>query len=163
MFYRRGQIVGKLSDEGLKQVLNRVSDQTSGAKTTVHVSYRIPLLIYPVWGGSRLIPYPTIDLFSLKRVTWVSVHHYWFIQSYCYTGHLRFRIPLSMYLIFSGHVSYRSPFIDLFFISLPSDWTPGSNVVLHMRRVKLIFNLRKNFKGIFGGVTFIFYFRWRKL
>ncbi|KAF8367466.1 hypothetical protein PRIPAC_85295 [Pristionchus pacificus] len=37
---RRGQIVGKLSDEGLKQVLNRVSDQTSGAKTTVHFDRR---------------------------------------------------------------------------------------------------------------------------
>ncbi|GMR54056.1 hypothetical protein PMAYCL1PPCAC_24251 [Pristionchus mayeri] len=36
---RRGQIAGKLSDEGLKQILNRVSDQTQ-AKTTVHFDRR---------------------------------------------------------------------------------------------------------------------------
>ncbi|GMT00967.1 hypothetical protein PENTCL1PPCAC_23141 [Pristionchus entomophagus] len=36
---RRGQIAGKLSDEGLKQILNRVSDQ-SQSKTTVHFDRR---------------------------------------------------------------------------------------------------------------------------
>ncbi|GMT28853.1 hypothetical protein PFISCL1PPCAC_20150, partial [Pristionchus fissidentatus] len=36
---RRGQIAGKLSDDGLKQILNRVSEQ-SQSKTTVHFDRR---------------------------------------------------------------------------------------------------------------------------
>ena len=37
-FFRRGQIAGKLSDEGLKQLMERISQQAE--KTTVKASSR---------------------------------------------------------------------------------------------------------------------------